>query len=171
LNKVFSKFFWVLGAALLMRACVLEPVRSADDSMSPQVLSGDTILVSKLRYGLRVPGAGAMLLEWQAPQKGDLVVAVSVSEPPVNLLRRIAGIPGETVKLPDGKDLVLGESQYFLAAEQKENTMDSRQFGPVSRRAIIGKATHIWFPGNQNPSAGESSKVESKKSRILQTIL
>lgn len=112
-----------------------------------------------------------MLLEWSQPKKGDLVVAVAIGEPPVSLLRRITAVPGEKIRLPDGQESLLQEGYFFLSSEHNENTTDSRQFGPVMRRAIIGKATHIWFPGTQNPSAGEGSKVESGKSRILQKIL
>ena len=159
--------------ALVMRSCVLEPVRTSDDSMAPQVIQGDVVLVSKVRYGIRVPGSGAMLLEWSAPKKGDLVVAVSVSDPPVNLLRRILGLPGEKITLEDGKVVEVPKGQYFLGAEQKENVMDSRQFGPVSRRAIIGKASYIWIPGNQSSSPKGGTGVESEKSarRFLQPLL
>lgn len=171
MKKIVSRILWVIASAMVMRACVLEPVRSIDDSMAPKVLSGETVLVSKIRYGLRVPGAGAMLVEWSAPQRGDMVVVASVGDPPVTLLRKISGIPGDTVKLPDGKTAVLKDSEYFLEAEQKENALDSRQFGPVLRRAIIGKATHIWFSGDQSASDEEHSRVESDKSRFLRKIL
>lgn len=154
-----------------MRACVLEPVRSIDDSMAPQVVAGDTVLVSKIRYGLRVPGAGSMLIEWSPPKKGDWVVVASVGDPPLTLLRKISATPGDTVKLPDGKSAVLKDGEFYLEAEQKENAVDSRQFGPVLRRAIVGKATHIWFSGDQSASVGEQSRVESDKSRFLRKIL
>jgi signal peptidase I len=148
-------------AAFLMRACVFEPVRLTDDSMAPVLNDGDVALVWKLRYGLRVPGAGAILLEWSKPKKGDLVVAVSAGDPPMNLLRRIVAVPGDSVKLPDGKDAILKDEEFYLVAAQSEGVMDSRKFGPVLRRSIIGKATHVWV--GKNPSAEAGSKVESKK--------
>lgn len=156
-----------------MRSCVLETVRTSDDSMAPQVIQGDVVLVSKIRYGVRVPGSGSMLWEWSAPKKGDLVVAVSVGDPPVTLLRRILAVPGDKYLQVDGKEGILAKDQYFLGAEQKENVMDSRQFGPVSRRAILGKASYIWIPGNQSASPEGGSRVESEKSvrRFLQPLL
>lgn len=154
----------------MLRACVLEPVKLTDESMIPVVSDGDTVLVSKLKYGLRIPGSGVMLLEWTQPKKGDLVVAVSVGDPPLNVLRRISAVPGDSVRLPNGIDANLVKDQFYLSAEQKEGALDSRQFGIVSRRAIIGKATHIWMPKNQITSTDGGSKVESK-SRFLQPIL
>lgn len=164
------KLMWVVALALTLRACALEPVRMTDDSMLPRLQDGDVALVSKLRYGLRVPGSGAMLLEWSEPRVGDLVVSVSVGEPPLNLLRRVTAVPGDTVTLPDGSQAALKEGEYFLVAEQKEGASDSRKFGPVPRRSIIGKASFVWL--GKKASAGEGSKVESGKSdwRILQTL-
>lgn len=164
-----SRIIWVILSAFVLRACVLEPVRLTDESMVPVVSEGETVLVSKLKYGLRIPGSGVMLLDWNVPQKGDLVVVVSVGDPPVNLLRRITSVPGEKVQV-EGKEVTLLKDQYMLSAEQKEGAMDSRQFGIVSRRAIIGKATYIWMPKNQIASTEGGSKVESK-SRFLQPIL
>jgi signal peptidase I len=171
LGKRITKLVWVVFAALAMRACVFEPVRLTDDSMAPVVAEGDVVLVSKLYYGIRVPGAGAILMEWTKPKKGDLVVAVSSGEPPVDLLRRIDAVPGDKFKLPDGKEAVLKPGEFFLRAEQSEGVIDSRQFGPVLRRSIIGKATHVWLSKNSSTTAG--SKVESKQAtwRILQPIL
>ncbi|MGE3261563.1 MAG: signal peptidase I [Bacteriovoracia bacterium] len=171
MKRRIYKLLWVVAAAFAMRACVVEPVRMTDESMAPLLADGDVVLVSKLHYGLRVPGSGAMMVEWSKPRKGDLVVAVAAGEPPVNLLRRIEFVPGETVTLSDGKKAVLKDDEFFLRAEQSEGVMDSRHFGPVLRRSIIGKATYIWIA--KNPSAEAGSKVESSKSsrRILQPIL
>jgi len=167
----FSKLLWVALAALTVRACIVEPVRLTDDSMSPVLSDGDVAFVSKLRYGIRVPGAGAMLIEWSKPQKGDLVVVVSAGDPPVNLMRRISGEPGEKALLKNGTEIELKPGQYFLLAEQNEGVMDSRQFGPVARKAIIGRVSYTWFA--KKTSNEDGSKVESGKSRwrILQPIL
>lgn len=99
-----------------------------------------------------------MLWEWAAPQKGDLVVAVAVGDPPVSLMRRISHLPGEKVAF-DGKEVELKPGEYFLLAEKSEGVMDSRRFGPVPRRSIIGKVTYTWFAKNSSNEGG--SKVES----------
>jgi signal peptidase I len=169
-GKRLNRLFWVLAAALCLRACVVESVRMTDDSMLPALHEGDVVFVSKLRYGLRMPGAGAIFAEWSPPQKGDLVVSVSVGEPPVNLLRRISAMPGEKVTGADGKELTLKDGEYFLAAEQKDAT-DSRKLGPVNRKTIIGKATYVWAA--KRPSTEAGSQVESSKPpawRVLQPL-
>jgi len=170
MGKRLSRLFWVLVLALCLRACVVESVRMTDDSMLPPLHEGDVVFVSKLRYGLRMPGAGAVLVEWSAPQKGDLVVSVAVGDPPLNLLRRITAVPGDKVMGLDGKELTLKEGEYFLAAEQKDAT-DSRKLGPVNRKTLIGKATYVWAA--KRPSSETGSRVESPKLpawRVLQPL-
>ena len=169
MGKRLSRLFWILAMALGLRACVFESVRMTDDSMLPLLHDGDVVFVSKLRYGLRIPGAGAILAEWSPPQKGDLVVSVSMGDPPVNLLRRITAVAGDKVAGPDGKDLTLKDGEFFLAAEQKDG-MDSRKIGPVNRKAIIGKATYVWVAKRSSSETG--SQVESSKSdwRVLQPL-
>lgn len=164
--KRVSVLLWVGLAALVMRACVFEPVRLADDAMLPSLGEGEVALISKLRYGLRVPGAGAVLVEWSPPKKGDLVAAVAVGDPPLNLLRRVSGLPGEKVVLGDGTTVELKPGEFFLVADQPTAAIDSRKFGPVPRKAIIGKATHVLF--GKRVSGGAGSGVES--SRTLEPL-
>lgn len=171
---IFKRLGWLVWAvvvAFVMRACVVEPVRVTDDSMQPSLVGGQVAFVSKLRYGVRVPGAGAMLAEWSAPRKGDVVVAVAVGDPPVNIVRRIAEVPGEKVKLADGKTVALAPGEFFVLADQGGDALDSRKIGPIPRRSIIGKVSYAWI--TKNPSNEEGSRVESEKSgwRMLQPVL
>lgn len=160
MGKRLRSLFWILALALCLRACVFESVRMTDESMQPILHDGDVVFVSKLRYGLRVPGAGAIMVEWSAPQKGDIVVAASVGDPPISLLRRITGVAGDKVLGVDGKEITLKEGEFYLAAEQKDG-VDSRKLGPVSRRTIIGKASYVWVA--KRPSTDGGSQVESPK--------
>jgi signal peptidase I len=161
-GRRFNRLFWVACVAFLMRACVLEPVRTTDETMAPVLQEGEVAFVNKLSYGLRVSGAGTVIVEWQKPRRGDLVVAVSAGDPPLDLLRRISGVPGDKVLLPDGKEAVLQEGEYYLTAEQKEGAMDSRRFGPVPRKAIVGKVSYAWQSKRSSSESG--SRVESPKS-------
>lgn len=172
--KARPKFRFLVIAALLaltMRACVLETVRVSDDSMLPVFADDDVALVCKACYGLRVPGSGAMLLEWKAPAHGDLVVVAGAGDPPTTLLRRITALPGETAKLEDGSTVELKPGEYFLSAEKKEGTVDSRKIGPVPRRTIVGKVTHSW--NGKTPSKEGDSQVQSAdpNRRILRPVL
>ncbi len=86
----------VIGALLLawaFRACVAEPFRIPSESMATTLLPGDYVLVSKLSYG--------GLFEWADPQQGDVIAfryPLESDDPPV-YVKRIAGLPGDTVAL------------------------------------------------------------------------
>ena len=146
LKTLFRKFFWVIFPALLLRACVLETVRITDNTMLPEVKPGDIGIIWKLNYGLRIPGTGAMIVEWNSVKKNDLVVLADIGNPPQTLLRRVIAVPGEKVKDPtQNKEIMLGVDDFWVLSEMLETAPDSRNFGVVPRRAILGKAKYIWL--------------------------
>jgi len=154
-----TKFFLVLLLGFGLRACVLEPFRFTDDSMAPTYFEGDLVFVSKLSYGLRVPGAGTELAQWSQPELEDLVVAVNLGDPPQTLLRRIKGKPGMTVVGGDGQNLSVKEGEFFLLSDSMAETVDSRKFGLVPKKNIVGKV--IWGWSGKKSSTPDQSKVES----------
>lgn len=160
-RRYAKKLLWAAALAMILRACALETVRSSDDSMAPDFAQGDVALLNKLSYGLRVPGAGAVIWDWQTPQKNDFVVCTGVGDPPATLLRKITAVAGEKVKLADGTEEVVRPNHYFVMAEQNDNVVDSRHFGQISRRLIVGKVQPLGFLNEQKTSGKLSSKVES----------
>lgn len=139
--------------------------------MAPTYFEGDLVLVSKLSYGLRVPGAGTMLVQWNQPELEDLVVAVNLGDPPQTLLRRIKGKAGMTVAGVDGQNIGIKEGEFFLLSDSLAETVDSRKFGLVPKKSIVGKV--IWAWSSKKSSTTDQSKVESQGSlskEVLQTL-
>ena len=171
--RFLKNIFWFACFALLMRSCIVEPLRTTDDAMAPQIQSGDVVFVSKLSYGIRVPGAGSIIVEWQPVHKGDVVVAVHVGDPPLSLLRRVTAVPGDTVTIPDEKEPHrLKSGEYILSPDQPGAANESQKIGIISRRAIIGKAVYLWLPSENTSSTAESQvKSEGQQRRMLQPIL
>src|SRR5262249_35601668 len=91
----------VLLVALLFRSFLFEPFRIPSASMMPGLVSGDFIVVSKFRYGLRLPLLNTKVLSTWEPQRGDVVVFRSTSGPPKNLIKRLIGLPGDHVVVRD----------------------------------------------------------------------
>lgn len=100
--------FPVLLLVLLFRSFVYEPFRIPSESMLPGLIDGDFILVSKFSYGLRLPLTETMVLPTGEPQRGDVIVFRSPSEPDVNLIKRLIGLPGDHVVVRDNRLLVNG---------------------------------------------------------------
>lgn len=155
---------FIILAALLIRALVIQPFFVQGESMEPGFLDGDYLLVNQISYRLG------------QPQRGDVIVFKAPPEPDTNYIKRIVALPGETVELKEGRLLVsndkhpkgvalqeeyipagirtqpsseqtkwtLTADQYFTVGDNRApgKSLDSRAWGPVPKANIIGKA---WF--------------------------
>ena len=90
-------FFPVLVLVLVVRSFVFEPFRIPSGSMNPTLLEGDFIFVKKYTYGLRLPVTETKILETGSPERGDVVVFRLPSDPKVNYIKRVVGLPGDTI--------------------------------------------------------------------------
>ena len=90
-------FFPVLLFVLVVRSFIFEPFRIPSGSMMPTLLEGDFIFVKKYSYGLRLPVTETKFIETGEPQRGDVVVFRLPSDPSVNYIKRVVGLPGDTI--------------------------------------------------------------------------
>ena len=179
-------------------------------SMKPTILEGDRVYVNKLAYDVKVPFTTWYLAEWSKPRRGDIVVFFSPYDGK-RLVKRVIGLPGDTVELRNNvlvlngepisykpideevlrdvapADLIshtfaaeqlagqphavaanpgiparrnfgpiqIPEAHYFMMGDNRDDSFDSRYFGPVERNRIVGRATavalsvdrqHHWLP-------------------------
>ena len=166
--------------------------------MNPTILEGDRIFVNKLAYDLKVPFTRFRLAEWAAPKRGDVVVCLSPCDK-TRLVKRVIGLPGDTVELRRNQLIVNGkpinyepldtavivemsstgrhshvyateqlgprphgvmwtpqlhgrrdvpplavpDSEYFVMGDNRDNSLDSRVFGFIPKKDILGKASFI----------------------------
>jgi signal peptidase I len=90
-------FFPVLLFVLVVRSFVFEPFRIPSGSMMPTLLQGDFIFVKKYSYGLRLPVTETKIFETGEPERGDVVVFRLPSDPSINYIKRVVGLPGDVV--------------------------------------------------------------------------
>ncbi len=93
-----KSFFPVLVAVLVIRSFLFEPYRIPSASMTPTLLTGDFIFVNKFAYGLRLPVLNSKFVELGEPERGDVVVFRLPSDPSVNYVKRVVGLPGDVVE-------------------------------------------------------------------------
>lgn len=91
-------FFPVLLFVLIIRSFVFEPFRIPSGSMEPTLLQGDFIFVKKFSYGLRLPVSETKVIETGSPRRGDVVVFRLPSNPSINYIKRVVGLPGDVVQ-------------------------------------------------------------------------
>jgi len=101
--------FPVLLIVLLFRSFLFEPFKIPSGSMIPTLLIGDFILVNKYAYGLRLPVLNTKFLDVAEPQRGDVVVFRYPVEPGINFIKRLVGLPGDTIVYRDKKLFINGE--------------------------------------------------------------
>lgn len=90
---------WAVLLALVIRTWGVQAFKIPSGSMKPTLLIGDHLLVSKSAYGIKMPFTGAVLIPTGDPQRGDIVVFLFPEDRSKDFIKRIVGLPGETVEV------------------------------------------------------------------------
>jgi len=91
-----------LAVALAVRAFLFEPYSIPSGSMLPTLQIGDYVVVTKFAYGIRMPFTNSMIWQRKIPERGDVIVFERPTVNPETLIKRVVGLPGETVEIVDG---------------------------------------------------------------------
>lgn len=125
----YSKsLFPVLLIVLLFRSFLFEPFKIPSGSMIPTLLVGDFILVNKYAYGLKLPVLNTKFISVGLPNRGDVVVFRYPVEPATNFIKRMIGLPGDTITYRNKQLYVNGEpveavdQGYYGSTEVKCST-------------------------------------------------
>src|SRR6187455_1209126 len=111
-NKSLFLFFALM---LVFRSAVADWMVVPSGSMNPTIVEGDRILVDKAAYGLRVPFTTRRLTQGNDPQRGDIAI-FSSPEDGATLVKRIVGLPGDTIEMRDDALLINGVATGYDAA-------------------------------------------------------
>jgi len=115
--KTYFRLFWKgWGCSIFVALIIATSFKSAiadwnivpTGSMKPTILEGDRIFINKLAYDLKVPYTTWHLVEWNAPQRGDIVVFYSPADGK-RLVKRVVGMPGDTIAMHNNSLVINGE--------------------------------------------------------------
>jgi len=107
--------FPVLLIVLLFRSFLFEPFKIPSGSMIPTLLIGDFIVVNKYAYGLRLPVLHTKIVPIGEPKRGDVVVFRYPVDTSVNFIKRLVGLPGDTISYRDKQLYINGEPVSEIA--------------------------------------------------------
>lgn len=186
-------FFPVLFVVFVLRSFLVEPFQIPSSSMVPTLEVGDYILVNKFTYGIRLPVIRTKVMSINEPRRGDVMVFFPPHMNDTYYIKRVIGLPGDSISYRDkrltvngepvpteslavvpegqarievgleslggephlvqddltrpGRDftLVVEEGHYFMMGDNRDNSSDSRVWGLVPERDIVGKAFAIWM--------------------------
>ena len=162
-------FAWQIAKIVIISLAIIVPIRYflfqpffvRGASMYPSFASGDYLLINEIGYRIG------------DPERGDVVVFRPPSETKQFYIKRVIGLPGEAVKIEEGKvwvgksdgeftqlseeyispgltpgvaHVTLGEDEYFLLGDNRNASSDSRSWGPLTRDRLIGKAMLRAWP-------------------------
>ena len=147
----------VLIAALLFLVVnlVTARIRVEGSSMEPSLHDGEMVVVNRLAY------------RWSAPSRGDIVVFRFPLDPSRRFIKRVIGLPGDSVEARDGMVYVNGAAlnepyiaaapryaggwlvqadELFVLGDNRNNSSDSQNWGPLPMGEVIGKAVLVYWP-------------------------
>ncbi len=106
-KSVFREYVEAILIALLLalfiRTFVVQAFKIPSGSMIPTLLVGDHILVNKFIYGIKNPITGSTWISIEKPERGDIVVFKFPVNPKQDFIKRVIGVPGDSIKIVDKK--------------------------------------------------------------------
>lgn len=186
-------FFPVLFVVFVLRSFLVEPFQIPSSSMVPTLEVGDYILVNKYTYGIRLPVLRTKVMDLNKPERGDVMVFFPPHMNDTYFIKRVVGLPGDTVTYRNkqlsingkpvplqavanssGKksryrvgqetlgaaehemqvdtmrpaqdfSVVVKPGHYFMMGDNRDNSSDSRIWGQVPEKDIVGEAFAIWM--------------------------
>lgn len=165
--------------ALIIRAFLIQAFKIPSGSMIPTFEIGDRIFVNKLIYGPKVPFTDIRISALREPKRGEIVIFVSPEDPKKDFVKRLIAFGGETVQIKDGNIYINGKMLegpasicsnhyynrgdyggegstitvppgcFYALGDNSANSRDSRYWGFVPRKNLIGKAIFLYWPLNR----------------------
>ncbi|MDD5692375.1 MAG: signal peptidase I [Candidatus Omnitrophica bacterium] len=161
--------------AMVIRAFVIQAFKIPTGSMRMTLLEGDLILVNKFIYGAKVPFTKLQLPAVRAPKRGDVVVFIYPEDKKKDFIKRLVGLPGETIEIKggsiyidgkpaqepifnriyyynvgefgvEGQKIVVPKDSYFVLGDNSASSRDSRYWGFVPKDNLLGEALLIYWP-------------------------
>jgi len=145
-------------ASLLIIVFLYQPVRVEGTSMLPRLENQDRLFINKFGY------------HFTAIKRGDVVVFHYPRNPQISYIKRVVAVPGDRLRIDHGlvfvndqrldepyvpaeyrdtrsyEATVIAQGEYFVLGDHRSIASDSREFGPVQRDLIYGKAVFVYWP-------------------------
>jgi signal peptidase I len=150
--KEFKSFTLIILSVLIFRSVLFEPFKIPSGSMIPTLLIGDFILVNKFSYGFKVPFSDwftdpVYITGPKGPARGDVVVFKYPRDTNLNYIKRVVGLPGDTVEIREKVVYVNSEPISVEPMDGKEimDDMDERykSYDFTFLKTQTGDAVHV----------------------------
>ncbi|GGC18202.1 signal peptidase I [Oxalicibacterium flavum] len=164
-----GSFFPVIALVFFLRSFLYEPFKIPSTSMLPTLEVGDLILVNKYEYGIRLPIINKKIIEIGEPQRGDVMVFKYPENLALDYIKRVVGVPGDTVAYKNKKLIVNGTPVSYepLRDYLDEETLSySRQFkeklGETDHRILNNPRVPAYVPNPHDFPHRENCTYDSE---------
>jgi len=179
---------------IFTRAFVFQQSKIPSGSMEDTLLIGDYIMVNRFVYAPSIFDWEKKLLPVRDIRHGDVVVFKHPPEPEVDYIKRVIGLPGDTLELRGGRLFVNDEwveepyvseayrvnenfgpfevasGQYFMLGDHRNRSSDSRVWGPVPRELIKGRALLVWWSYEEDADAARRQGIDNLKAMLSKLV-
>ncbi len=160
--------------ALIIRSFIIQPFKIPTGSMEPTLMPQDRIMVLRYVYGLRIPFTYKRVAKFRSPERGDIVVFNWPEDPKRDFIKRCIGKPGDEIQIKNGTIVLNGapiknqainkiyyynrgeynglepikvpKDCYFVLGDNSGSSKDSRYWGFLNDKYLIGKAVIVYWP-------------------------
>ncbi|MBA0916037.1 MAG: signal peptidase I [Nitrosomonadaceae bacterium] len=136
-----KSFFPVILIVFALRSFLLEPFKIPSGSMIPTLLVGDFILVNKYTYGVRLPVINLKVMDVNEPKRGEVMVFRYPENPSLDYIKRIVGLPGDTITYRD-KQLILNGNPLKMESVGEYIYIESRLSYVYNQRYVESLGEH-----------------------------
>jgi signal peptidase I len=169
--------------ALFVRTFFIQAFKIPSESMEDTLLVGDFLFANKFLYGAKIPLVNLRLPKVRNPQPGDIIIFKYPADPKIDYIKRCVAVEGQEVELRGNRlyvDGVLQNEEYakyyhgsnfgpytvpidhiFMMGDNRDNSADSRVWGPLNKDLISGKAMFIYFSWNAKKHSVRFSRIGS----------
>jgi len=193
LQEYIEAIILAILIAFFIRTFVIQAYKIPSGSMKPTLQIGDHILVTKFNYGVKLPLIRSTVIPVGAPRRGDIVVFIYPEDPSKDFIKRLIGLPGDTIEVRDKKILVNGlpwkdahgvnvdsliipgsvqprdnfgpvkvpEGSLFVMGDNRDESYDSRFWGFVPMKDVLGKALIIYWSWNHEDHGVRWNRIGS----------
>jgi signal peptidase I len=158
LREYGESIFWAVLIALLIRSFVVQPFKIPSGSMEDTLVIGDHLLANKFLYGIRIPFTDTRILKIRDPRRGDVVIFKFPEDRSKDFIKRVIGVPGDTILIRDKQVYVNGIPYRNPHEVHKDPQILPRSEGPRDNFGPVRVPAGSWFVMGDNRDKSYDSR-------------